>query len=211
MTDFTAISRLFGISEPCGYPESDLAYWVNAYGAIPRVLQDYYTQLGRHELNSAQDFLVSPAQFEEYSEPDYMVFYSENQDGILWAVHRDDVRQENPPVYENYDGENWHISKSNVREFLISMAHLQGVMCLEYSNEEYLDISPAQSEEIADRFPTKNADSDLYTGVKFYGNYDDTVIVVMNNHEAFILMYSSATEEHFDEVDRIIGDILAEE
>lgn len=210
MTAFNIIKKLFTIDEPCGYTESDLAYWVEVYGAIPNVLKDYYVKFGKHEaLNSTQDCLITPPQFEEYSDPNYLIFYSEDQGVCMWGIKKRDVQKENPPVYENYGEDEWYLTADTVYEFLISMAHLQAVMCMEFSNEEYTDISQAQASEIANRFISKQADSGLYTGVKFYGDYDDTVIVVMNNHERFILMYSSNGEEHFNEIDRIINNILS--
>lgn len=210
MTDFNAIKKLFAIDSPCGFAESDLSFWIGAYGAIPKVLRDYYVELGTHEaLNSSQDFLIAPSQFEEYEDPNYLVFYSENQGVSIWGIRKEDVQKENPPVYENYGEDEWYLTADSVYAFLISMAHLQAVMCMEFSNGEYVDISREQAYKIANEFISKQADSDLYTGVKFYGNYDDTVIVVMNNRERFILMYSSNSEEHFNEADRMIKDILS--
>lgn len=211
MTDFNKIYKLFNTNNQCGYAEDELGFWKRKYGCIPKVLKDYYLQLGRHEdLNTAQDFLIPPSQFEEYKDDNYLIFYSENQGGIIWGIKKQDLCTDNPPVYENYGQDEWTLTTDSVYKFLLSMAHLQAVLSLEYSNEEYVDITPEQATKIADRFTSKNVDSDLYTGVKFYGNYEDTVIVIMNNHEAFILMYASSDEEHFNETDDIINNILDE-
>ena len=214
MTDFSALKKLFNIDSPCGYEESDLARWSEKYGAVPKVLKDYYMEVGKHkDLNNAHDFLLSPAQFEDYEEAEYLVFYSENQGGTVWGVKKEDVKKEdvkkdNPPVYGNSGEEEWFLTANSVCEFLLSMAHLQAVISMSYSNEEYADITTEQANRIAKSFLSKQADSQLYAGVKFYGNYDDTVIAVMQNHEACILMYSANSKEHFDETDSIINAIL---
>jgi len=209
LTDYGKIKKLFEINETCGYSEEDLSYWVNTYGSVPKALMDYYVQFGKHKtLNNAQDFLIKPAMFEEYADSNYLIFYSENQGVVVWGVKKEDAGKEDPPVYENYYEDEWHLTEGTVSAFLISMAHLQAVMGMEFSSEEYIEISQKQAERIAKRFASKEADSGLYTGVKFYGDHDDTVIVVMNNNDNFILMYSSSDEEHFDEVDELINDII---
>ena len=203
------IKKLFCIESNCGYSENDLNYWIEKYDTMPKVLKEYYMEVGKHhKLNNTQDFLIPPAQFEEYADTEYLVFYSENQGASLWGIKKSDVEKDNPPVYENYGDEEWFLTANSLSQFLLSMAYLQAVFSMEYANEECVDITEEQHRAISNYFSSKQADSDLYTGVSFYGNHDDTVIVVMKNHDYYILMYSSNSELHFDEMDRAIEQIL---
>jgi hypothetical protein len=209
LTDFSPINRLFQIEGSCGYTEKDLAYWIEVYGGIPTVLREYYLEFGKHEaLNNSHDFLIKPEQFQEYDDSDYLIFYSENQGVSVWGIKKEEVREDNPPVYENYGDAEWHLTSDSISEFLISMAHFQGLMCMAYCSEVDMDISQEQAKQIEKSFLTKHADSGLYTGTRFFGNYDDTVVMLINNAERFGLMYSSSSKGHYDEVDRIIKAIL---
>lgn len=50
---------------------------------------------------------------------------------------------------------------------LLAMAHMQAVLAMEYSSEEYWEIDEAVAERIEQNFPSRQADSDLYTGFVF--------------------------------------------
>ncbi|WP_391573596.1 hypothetical protein [Cohnella sp.] len=198
MTDFTAIRSLFHITEPCGLEEKELQPWINRYGSIPEVLKDYYLELGAHpQLNGSQDFLIQPKDSHKYVNDDYLIFYTENQGACLWGIRREDAAAPNPPVYENYGEEEWYPTSKSLMEFLLAMAHLQAVFSMELSNEEYWPIDEQAVEEIKRKYPSKQADSDLYTGVQFFGQAGE-VIVVMNNSDGYLLMFSAEDEQRFD-------------
>ncbi|WP_339223492.1 hypothetical protein [Paenibacillus sp. FSL H8-0332] len=199
MTDFTAIRELFRITEPCGFDNESLTPWMERYGHIPQVLRAYYTELGAHSaLNATQDFLVQPHNFPRYMEEDYCIFYTENQEACVWGIRAADMKLDNPPVYVR-SGEEWERLRSSVKEFLLAMAHLQAVLAMEYSSEEYWDIDEAVAERIEQNFPSRLADSDLYTGVRFFGRPGE-LIVIMNNNGGHLLMFAAEDEERLDEL-----------
>jgi len=198
MTDFAAIRNLFHITESCGFDVKELQSWISRYGSIPEVLKDYYLELGAHpQLNGSQDFLIQPKDFHKYVHDDYLIFYTENQGACVWGIRREDVAAPNPPVYENYGEEEWYQTSKSLMEFLLAMAHLQAAVSMEFSNEEYWQIDEQVVEGIKMMFPSKKADSGLYTGVQFFGQAGE-VIVVMNNREGYLLMFSAEDEKQFD-------------
>lgn len=210
MTDFSIIKNLFGFKEICGYSPEELMYWSDTYEEIPETLKDYYLELGKcKKLNDAQDFLLKPSQFSEYYNENYLVFYSENQGGCLWGIKREDLKQKNPPVYESYDEEEWFLTADSVYDFLVSMAHMQYVFSGEYTQEEYINITPAIKEKIDKTFILKNINENLYTGVWFYTDSDDDMLImVMKNSEEYILMYAADNENSFKKVDSTIDSLL---
>ncbi|MEC0090794.1 hypothetical protein [Paenibacillus macquariensis] len=198
MTDFTAIRNLFHITESCGFDVKELQPWISRNGSIPEVLKDYYLELGAHpQLNGSQDFLIKPKDFHQYENDDYLTFYLENQGACVWGIRREDVAVSNPPVYENYGREEWYQTSESLTEFLHAMAYFQAVISMEFSNEEYWQIDEQVVEGIKMMFSSKQADSGLYTGVQFYGQAGE-VIVVMNNRDEYLLIFSAEDEQRFD-------------
>jgi len=214
--DYQNICDLFSLKTPNPLPEKQITEIRKYFGAIPKALEDYYILCGGcRDMNSAQDFLLTPDGIYSYklktcnNYPDYCVFYVENQCCCEWAIKKSDLNLENPPVYETYDGKTWYKICDSVSQFLISHAYLQAVFSFEYSSEEFYDADLKQADEIIKKFPHVDADSLLYTGVKFLQPYSDTVIAVMNNgDDNFLILYSSESEQHFEEIDNIILEIL---
>ncbi len=215
--NYQNIRELFHLNAPCPLPDDQIEKIRKQFGAIPKALEDYYRLCGGcEEMNSTQDFLLTPDgryghyQLEKFSYPEYCVFYAENQCVSEWAVKKSDLNQENPPVYTTYDNaETWLKTGDSVSQFLTSEAYMQAVLLKEYSNEEFYEILPEQISVLAEKFPRANADSNLYGGVQFFQPYPDTVIMVLyNTDEDFSLLYSSDSEEHFEEIDSTIAEIL---
>ena len=215
--NYQNIRELFHLDAPCPLPEEDIEQIRKQFGAIPKALETYYHLCGGcPEMNSTQDFLLTPNgrygnyHLKEFGYPEYCVFYVENQCVSEWAVKKSDLNQENPPVYETYDnGETWHKTCDSVSDFLISEAYMQSAFSKEYSNEEFYEITNEQIQILAEKFPRADADSDLYHGVQFFQPYPDTVIMILYNDETYSdLLYSSDSEEHFEEIDSMISEIL---
>ena len=215
--EYKNIRELFHLDQPSPLPDEQIKQIRMHFGSIPEALENYYRLCGGcTEMNGTQDFLVTPDGryghyfLEKFSCSDYCVYYTENQCVSEWAFKKSDSNQENPPVYESYDnGETWLKTTDSVSQFLISQAYMQAVFSYEYSSEEFYEITPEQIQILAEKFPRTEADSDLYHGVQFFQPYPDTIIMILyNNQEYSDLIYSSESEEHFEEIDQIISEIL---
>jgi len=213
--DYQNVLELFGLETPVPLPKDQIEKIRGIFGGIPKALEDYYRTCGGCiDMNSAQDFLVTPDgiyyyRTENFDYDDYCVFYAENQCVSEWAVKKSDLNLENPPVYESYGGETWEKTDDSLYQSLVSHAYLQGAFSLEYSSEEFYEADTEQVSKIAEKFSHISADSSLYTGVKFFLPYPDTVIAVLNNDDdSYLIIYSSRTEQHFSETDSIISEIL---
>ncbi len=214
--NYQNICELFHLDVPSPLPDEQTEQIRKHFGAIPKALESYYRLCGGcEEMNATQDFLVTPDgryghyQLEKFNCPDYCVFYVENQCCSEWAVKKSDLNQDNPPVYVTHNEKEWFKVCDTVSQFLISQAYMQAVFSKEYSNEEFYEITKEQVRLLAENFTHADADSDLYLGVQFFQPYPDTVIMVLyNTEENFNLLYSSDSEEHFEEIDSIISEIL---
>lgn len=211
MTDFTIIKRLFNITEQCGYEISELEVIKNIFGNLPEVFIDYYTELGKDDrLNATQDYLVHPEKFKYLKNNEYLIFYCENQCVCVWGIHKDDLNKKNPPVYISYDQNTWEKESDTLTDFLLAFAHLQAVFALEYGTEEFRTISNQDVELINNNFKRKPLELQGWLGIRFFGDYDDSVIAVMNNGDKFDLIYSSGDKGHFEEMDKVLSDIGTE-
>ncbi|MBS7252798.1 hypothetical protein [Flavobacterium branchiicola] len=206
MTDFTIIKKLFHITESAGFTNEEIQTVKNIFVVLPQVFVDYYNQLGKHQdLNHTQDSLVVPERFQYYQNNDYLIFYTENQHACVWGIHKDDLSSNNPPVYMSYDKEKWELEAETLLEFFTAMAFLQSGFALNFQSECFYEFEQEEIQVIVEKFKDKKVSFKQWTdGIKFYGNYDDDVIMVMNNNQIF---YASNTENHFIEMNKILSEL----
>ena len=210
------ICELFHLTEPNPLPEKQIQEIQEYFGAIPKALLDYYRLCGGcRDMNASQDFLLTPDgryghyRMKNFDNKNYCTFYVENQCVSSWAIKKEDLIKENPPVYETLDDENWHKLCDSVSEFLISQAYMQRTFSFAYSTEEFFYLTQEQLQILAENFPHVNADSDLYMGVKFFQPYKDTLLMILkDDEEIFMGLCSSENEQHFETVMNKIDKIL---
>ena len=210
------ICELFHLTEPNSLPEKQIQEIQEYFGAIPKALLEYYRLCGGcRDMNASQDFLLTPDgryghyRMKNFDNKNYCTFYVENQCVSSWAIKKEDLIKENPPVYETLDDENWHKLCDSVSEFLISQAYMQRTFSFAYSTEEFFYLTQEQLQILAENFPHVNADSDLYMGVKFFQPYKDTLLMILkDDEEIFMGLCASENEQHFETVMNKIDKIL---
>ena len=204
---FTQIRTLFGIEEDCGFTEAEMQPFFGVVEQMPALLYDYYTTLGKHQaLNQTQDCLVTPkSNLALFNNPDYFVFYAENQNCCLWAISKEDLGEENPKVYFSYNQKEWQVECDTLSEFLLAMAHLQAVFALPYTYEGFKFITSEDLAAIKSHFPKKPfAIRHWLQGVEFYGGATDSIVVLDGGEQ---LVYASSSESSFEEMDRFLESI----
>ncbi|HRH40795.1 MAG TPA: SMI1/KNR4 family protein [Pyrinomonadaceae bacterium] len=123
---------------------------------LPKVLRDFYLLVGNHEaINYSFNRLIGIENIE--IEKRKLVFYNENQGVCNWAIDKNDLKQEDPPVWQGQwihqpneidwyseqddplvwqpqwinfhkDKIEWHLETSRLSVFLTSMICWQSVM-----------------------------------------------------------------------------------
>ena len=211
------ICELFHLTEPNPLPEKQIQEIQEYFGAIPEALLEYYRLCGGcRDMNASQDFLLTPdgryiCRIKTFAYEDYCAFYVENQCVLVWAIKKEDLIKENPPVYAIDNEKNWYKLCDSVSEFLISQAYVQRTFSFEYSTEEFFDLTQEQLQILAEIFPHVNAYCNLYlyTGVQFFQPYKDTLIMVIrDDEEVFMGLCASENEQHFETVMNKIDKIL---
>jgi hypothetical protein len=200
MTDFSVIKKLYNISEPNGFSNDEIRSIQSIFGDLPQVFIDYYSELGKIErLNHTQDSLITPDKFQYFKNDDYLIFYRENQRVCVWAIHKDDLIKPNPPVYMSEDEKEWRLETATLSDFFTAMAYLQAVFALDYGSETYYEIEENDLVYIRNHYTNKGVSFRQWTtGIEFYGNYDDSIIIVLGGGQQ--LLYSSDNKVHFDEM-----------
>lgn len=132
MTYKPLIQQLFSLPDtPAGYDEETIAAAEQRLGIkLPGVLRDYYSTLGRHEaLNTAFNRLLAPEKL-YLSDSGMLVFYTENQEVVIWGIDHEDFGKPDPAVYGSYDAdrEEWLLDADTMEQFLWSMAYVQAAM-----------------------------------------------------------------------------------
>ncbi|GJQ07386.1 hypothetical protein CAPN010_15440 [Capnocytophaga cynodegmi] len=208
MTDFSYIKTLFNIKGENGFSAEELQKTQDISSNIPKVLYDYYLQLGKiEELNHTQDQLLLPNKLKWSESGDYLIFYVENQWVCTWAIRKEDLTAENPPVYMSYDQENWKKETEKLTDFLNAMASLQAVFALPFSSEEFSFLNKEELEIIKQNFQQKPFHLSEWLGATFYANSDNEIIAVFQNEKYYDVIYSSYSKENFEKIDSIIGNL----
>jgi len=209
---YLELCKLFGLDAASPLSDKQIEEIREYFGGLPKALESYYRICGGCSgMNSAQDFLLTADKTYHYDLKkwecgDYCVFYVENQCVSVWAFKKSDIDKDDPPVYETYDnGKTWFETCDRLSQYLISHAYLNAVFSFEYSDEDVIEADESHAKAIAEEFPHVDADSGLYTGVKFYQPFDDTVIAVMNNgEEGYQVFFASRDEDHLEETADIL-------
>jgi len=216
--EYKNIRELFQLDKPVGLSEEHIDKIRQQFKGLPKALENYYRLCGGcKDMNSAQDFLLAPEKkygytsIEKFVYPGYCSFYIENQCVYICGIKQSDIHQEDPEVYMTYDnGKTWEPINDTVSQFLISHAYMNAVFSMEYMTEDFYQITSNQIKQLSEHFSlVENAKSNSNNGMQFFQPYDDTVIMVTySNDDLGELCYSSRDERHFDEINKIIYNIL---
>ncbi|KFF03263.1 hypothetical protein ASF10_23330 [Flavobacterium sp. Leaf82] len=206
MTEFKEIKQLFGITEKNGFSEEEIFVFKNICENIPKVLSDYYSQLGKiKELNNTQDQLIEPQKLKLSKNKDFLIFYVENQWACVWGIDKNDLNIDNPPVYMSYEEQEWSKETNLLTDFLKAMANLQAVFALQFSSDEFAYINDEELKIIKENFKKRDFSFSQWIGIEFYGNFENDVIAVQRNTDYYDLIYASNNEEQFVEMNKILN------
>lgn len=199
MTNFSSIRKLFEITENNGFSVEETTTFLQDINSIPKILQDYYLQLGKiKNLNQTQDSLIEPSNLKYSKNEDFLVFYAENQWACVWGVHKNDLEKDNPPVYMSYDELEWLVEFEKLSDYLDAMANLQATFGLAYTAEEFLMINESELDTIKQNYKKRDFEFTQWIGIQFYANNDNDVITVMKNNDYYDLIYASGNDEQFE-------------
>jgi len=133
---FEKIKRLYNLSKNCGYSENEINKAEDNLGIkFPKVLREYYLRLGKNKrVNKSFNRLlnINNEEIGFTNDKNYLVFYEENQCAAYWGINKNDIKNNNPKIYINYDPNNctddWFLDSETVEKFLLLMAYWNGIL-----------------------------------------------------------------------------------
>jgi hypothetical protein len=207
MTDFSRIKSLLGLNSSNGFSEDEIANMLNPLGSLPKILIDYYSELGNYDFNYWQDDLTKPTgekfpwiyEYNYSIKNKYVIICCENQGVCFAGIKKEDLLQDNPPVYFSFDRKDWKLGCNNLFNYIHCFVYYNVVCCLDYNG--YFEISNNGVNFIRSNFKNKNITVNNWGvdgKIEFYGDYDDTIIQLVSEG---CLYYASNNKEHFIEME----------
>ena len=177
---------------------------------FPQVFREYYLQLGATEsVNQSFNSLATPEQL--YFDGDFLCFCEENQGAVMWAIHKEDLNNSNPPVWGNYGSEtapNWIQETQTLSDFWLYIAIYNGTLGgLPYNANAMggWEMEDFEVPEQAVAYIEKqyNTLTELcWEGQRVFTDKDFTIVIVLSIHQetkrATAIFIGSAQQELFD-------------
>lgn len=208
---YSEILRLFRVSEPVGYSPEEMEKAKAAVGAIPAELEEFLAKYGNSpELHGLQDELVLPGRYPALLDPDYIIFFNENQGVCQAAVKKSEAHLPDPPVYVSCNDGEWVFSSPHVSEFLTAMFGYQASICLPFSPEEFFWITPEEKEKIERLFTKREQVISCWLdgwAITLYGGNDEGRLAVMEAGGDIQMQYAANTQNEFERMSGLLEGI----
>lgn len=208
MDKYEDILKLFKVSSPVGYSAEDIAGVKAEVGALPFELESFFLKYGAsQELHGLQDEFILPNRYKALLNPEYIVFFNENQGVCQAAVRKSDIDVPDPPVYTSTDG-GWRLSSPRVSEFLCAMFGYQASICLDHNPEEFYWVTPEEKAKIELLFPRLGGfENWLYDwSVTVYGSGGGR-ISLMENGGDIQMSYAANSKREYDRMRELLDGI----
>lgn len=197
------VRNLYGIDQPQGCTEEDIAKLRARFGAVPAAVEDFWRGFGRTQwLNYGQDTWCLPEEYELWSwlsEKDYLILLNENQGCCQAGIRKEDLTLPDPPVYEFVNDEAGEMIAPSVSDFLEAALLYEGSWLLDYSEETFFDLSDADMAVIREKLAKRPAALKhwMEMEVTFYSSRPDNLVVIMDVGDQYQTLYGAATEESY--------------
>lgn len=209
MEKYEDILKLFKILSPVGYSAEEIDEVKAEVGALPFELEGFFLKYGASpELHGLQDELILPNRYKALLNPEYIVFFNENQGVCQAAVRKSDALITDPPVYTSDDNCGWKLSSPHFSEFLYVMFGYQASLCLDYSPEEFYWITPEEKAKIEKLFTRLGGfENWLYDwNITVYGENGGR-IALMENGGDIQMSYAANSQREYDRMSKLLDGI----
>lgn len=209
MDIYNNILQLFSVTSPVGYSAEQVAAAKAEVGGLPSELERFYLNCGASpELHGLQDELILPNRYKALLNPEYIVFFDENQGVCQAAVKKSDAHLPDPPVYASTDNGEWRSSSPRLSEFLCAMFDYQASICLDHSPEEFYFITSEEKAKIEKMFPKLGGfENWLYDwNITVYGSGGGRVSLMENGGD-IQMSYAANNAHEFVQMQKLLDGI----
>ena len=199
------VRDLYGIDQPQGCTEEEIAAVREKFGTLPAVVEDFWRTFGRTpRLSYVQDDWMFPAFYEKWGWPKDskdLSLLCENQYVCEAAVLQKDLSLPDPPVYTRMAADDgpWQLSAPAVSDFLEAALTYEAVWSLPYSPDDFFSLTEEELEIIRSKLTKHSAvlRNWLEMEVTFYSSRPDNLLVVMDLGDEYQALYGGVTQESY--------------
>ena len=198
---------LYGVEQPQGCTDEEIAAVKEIFGAIPAVVEDFWRTFGRTpRLNYVEDTWLLPEHYSRWTWPgesEYLILLHENQGVCRAGIRREDLTLPDPPVYTRMDDDDpWLLSAPAASKFLEAALLYEGVWQMEYIPEEFYWLTDEELAEVQDKLAKHPAvlKNWMEMEIIFYSNRPDNLVVIMDAGDQYQTLFGAVTEESYLEL-----------
>ena len=201
------VRDLYGVDQPQGCTEKEIAAVREIFGSLPAAVEDFWRTFGRTpRLNYVQDTWILPEHYEKWAWPaqgSYLILLSENQGVCRAGIRREDLSLPDPPVYTQMeDDDPWLLSAPTTSEFLEAALTYEGVWQLDYTPKDcfFYWLTDEELETVQAKLSRRPAVLKNWMDYEltFYSSRPDNLVVVMDVGGQYQCFYGGAARESFD-------------
>lgn len=199
------VRDLYGVDQPQGCTEEEIAAVREMFGALPAVVEDFWRTFGHtKELTWTDDTWFFPEDFQRWdhlAQSGILPLLDENQYVCEAAILQKDLSLPDPPVYTRMAADEgpWVLSASTVSEFLEAALTYEAIWQLKYSAEEYYWLTDEELATVQAKLTKRPAvlKNWMEMEVTFYSNRPDNLVVIMDVGDQYQALYGGATQESY--------------
>ena len=198
---------LYGVDQPQGCTDEEIAVVKEIFGTIPAVVEDFWRTFGRTtRLNYVQDIWILPEHYSRWTWPgesEYLILLNENQGVCRAGIRREDLTLSDPPVYtQREDDAPWLLSAPTTSKFLEAALLYESVWQMEYIPEEFYWLTDEELAEVQAKLTKHPAvlKNWMEMEITFYSNRPDNLVVIMDVGNQYQTLFGAVTEESYLEL-----------
>ncbi len=208
MLDFLKIMKqLYGIKSFNGYPSEEISYLKQLYGTLPEVLEEYYHIAGNTKaFHHVQDHWIKPKDaclWENLRNSGYMAVLNENQGCCQACIRLEDLKEDDPPVYNTHDGKNWIPCASSVSEFLAAALAYEAAFTFEYSPEDFYYLEKEDLAMLGHKLEKYSFELQNWVGetkISLYYNAPGNLAAIMECDDDINMLYGAADSASYNKL-----------
>lgn len=200
---FEWLKGLYAIGGLEGLPDEDIDYMRELFGALPRAVEDFYRKAAQTDaLHHGQDQWLLSEHFrksEWLRGSDCLLLLNENQGVFRAGIRREDLSEDDPPVYLTEDDKEWRLCADSTTEFLYAMMAYEAVFSYEYSPEDFYWITENELAVLEKRLTKLPYEVRGWFGdrILLFSNAADNMVQVMDCGGDLQMLFGAASEESY--------------
>ncbi|MDE6031922.1 MAG: hypothetical protein K2G32_09915 [Oscillospiraceae bacterium] len=204
---FEWLKGLYAVDSLEGLPTEDIDYMRELFGALPRVVEEFYRNAAKTDaLHHGQDLWILPEHYRKSGwlrQSDCLILLSENQGVFRAGIRREDLSADDPPVYLTEDDKEWKLCADSTTEFLYAMMAYEAVFSFEYFPEEFYFITEKELAVLVKMLTKLPYEVRGWFGdrILLFSNAADNMVEVMDCGGGDLqMLFGAATEESYLEL-----------